>query len=100
MKKSTLLALAFVLAGGATALAQDAAPQEVTYVEDPSQGYLFNRFKDNWFITAEGGANIYFSHGDKERSTWDRFGPAAGVYVGKWFSPIIGLRAGVNFMVT
>ena len=100
MKKSTLLALAFVLAGGATALAQDAAPQEVTYVEDPSQGYLFNRFKDNRFITAEGGANIYFTHGDKERSTWDRFGPAAGVYVGKWFSPIIGLRAGVNFMVT
>lgn len=100
MKKSTLLALACVLFAGASAFAQDAATQEVTYVEDPSQGYLFNRFRDNWFVTAEGGANIYFSHGDSERSTWDRFAPAAGIYVGKWFSPIIGLRAGANFLVT
>ena len=29
--------------------------QEVTYVEDPSQGYLFNRMRDNWFIQADGG---------------------------------------------
>lgn len=100
MKKSTLLAIACALFVGSNAFAQQADAQEVQYVEDPEQGYLFNKFKDNWFITAEGGANIYFSHGDSERSTWDRFAPAASVYVGKWFSPIIGLRAGVNFLVT
>lgn len=96
MKKATILAMACALFMGGTALAQ--APQEVTYVEDPSQGYLFNRFKDNWFIQGEGGANIYFSHGDSDRKLGDRFSPAAGVYVGKWFSPIIALRAGVSYL--
>lgn len=97
MKKSTLLALALAFVSGGSLMAQD-APQEVTYVEDPSQGYLFNRFKDNWFITGEGGANIYFSHGDSERNTADRFAPNAGLYIGKWFSPIIGARVGGHWL--
>lgn len=96
MKKSTLLAIAAALFFGATAVAQET--QEVTYVSDPSQGYLFNRFKDNWFITAEGGAAIYFSHGDGSRKTADRWSPGAGLYLGKWFSPIIAVRAGVHFL--
>lgn len=95
MKKITLLALAISMAAPAL-LAQQ--PQEVTYVEDASQGYLFNRFKDNWFITAEGGANVYFSHGDSERNLGDRFSPTAAVYFGKWFSPVIALRAGVQWI--
>lgn len=96
MKKTTLIALAAAMLMSTTAVAQEA--QEVTYVEDPSQGYLFNSFKDNWFITAEGGAGVYFSHGDKERPLRDRFSPAAGLYVGKWFSPIIALRGGVHWL--
>ena len=96
MKKATLLAFAATLLFGASAFAQD--NQEVTYVEDASQGYLLNRFKDNWFITAEGGAGVYFSHGDKHRDAADRFAPAASLYVGKWFSPVFGARVGVNFL--
>lgn len=99
MKKNTLLALAFAFVSGGSLMAQD-APQEVTYVEDPSQGYLFNRMKDNWFITAEGGANVYFSHGDSERDLADRFSPNAGIYIGKWFSPIIGARVGGHWLST
>lgn len=98
MKKTTLLAFAFAAVSALGVCAQDAPAQEVQYVEDPSQGYLFNRFKDNWFITAEGGVNMYFSHGDSERNTSDRFAPAAGLYVGKWFSPIIGARVGAHFL--
>ena len=77
MKRTKLLALAAAMCFGATAFAQ--SNQEVTYVEDPSQGYLFNRFKDNWFITAQGGANVMFSHGDSERDLQDRFSPAAEI---------------------
>lgn len=95
MKKS-LLALAFAAFLGQSMLAQTA--QEVTYVEDPSQGYLFNSFKDNWFITGEGGVNIFFSPNDVHRDWQDRWSPAASLYVGKWFSPIIGLRAGVSWL--
>ena len=64
--KKVFLALVSVLFLCPTLFAQEAA-QEVTYVEDPSQGYLFNRMKDNWFITAEGGAGIYFSPNDSKR---------------------------------
>ncbi len=97
MKKATLLALACAFSMSFAAQAQEAA-QEVQYVEDPSQGYLFNQFKDNWFITGEAGANIYFSHGDSERKLGNRIAPAAGLYVGKWFSPLIGVRLGANWL--
>lgn len=96
MKKATFLAMACALFMGQSMLAQ--GQQEIKYTEDPAQGYIFNSFKDNWFISAEGGANIHFSRFDKERSTSDRFSPAAGIYVGKWFSPVIGLRFGGNFL--
>ena len=51
MKKFVLLALLFA----SYLVPVVTSAQEVTYVEDPSQGYLFNRMKDNWFITGDGG---------------------------------------------
>ena len=98
MKKSSILGVAFaMLLGGQSVLAQNA---EVTYVEDPSQGYTFNRFKDNWFLQAEGGGNVLMSHQDAIRDLKDRVAPAASLWLGKWFSPILGFRAGANFMAT
>lgn len=97
MKKSTLLGAVCALFVSQAAFAQ-ANNDNVTYVEDPSQGYLFNKFSDNWFVTAEGGATIEFKHDDGKRPFQDRFSPAASIYVGKWFSPIIGGRLGVNWM--
>ncbi|MEZ3591086.1 MAG: OmpA family protein [Muribaculaceae bacterium] len=98
MKKITFFTLLFTLFWANSAVAQ--TTQEVTYVEDPSQGYLFNRFKDNWFITGEGGVGYFFGPEAIHRDAGDRFSPAASLYVGKWFSPIIGLRAGVNWLQT
>ena len=95
MKKSSILAFGFALLAG-TAFAQNA--QEVTYVEDPSQGYLFNKFSSNWFIQAEGGVAMGFSATDVHRKVGDRFTPAASLYVGKWFSPILGARIGADFL--
>ena len=45
------------------------APWAMACMKSPliSQGYLFNRFKDNWFITAEGGVNYQFSKTDIAR---------------------------------
>lgn len=96
MKKSALLALACAALVSSSAIAQ--ATPEVTYVEDPTQGVIFNRFKDNWFITLEGGANVQFSTFDQKRDIADRFAPAFGLQVGKWFSPIIGFRGGLTYL--
>ncbi len=81
------------------AMAQENA-QEVTYVEDATQGYLLNPFKDNWFITGEGGVDIMMNKYASKRDFMDRFEPAAGLYIGKWFSPSWGGRVGVNWMKT
>lgn len=93
MKKIMTLALACAAMLGNSAIAQ-----EVTYVEDPAQGYTFNRFKDNWFITAEGGVNYQFSKHDVNREWSDRFAPAFGLQIGKWFSPIMGFRGGATYL--
>ena len=98
MKKATLLACACAIAFGAQSLVAQENAQEVTYVSDPTQGVLLNRMRDNWFITAEGGASFYFAHKSIHRDAADRFTPAASIYAGKWFSPVFGGRFGVNFM--
>lgn len=99
MKKCTLIALLCTLFMSQSLFAQNET-QEITYVEDPSQGYLFNSMRDNWFISGEGGGAIYFSPNDSERNWLDRWTPAASIYVGKWFSPIIGARLGANWIKT
>lgn len=96
MKKITLLASVCALFCAQSLVAQEA--QEVQYVEDPTQGYLLNDFKDNWFITAQGGVNVYFSRHDAVRDLVDRFNPAANLYIGKWFTPVWGARVGVDWL--
>lgn len=71
--------------------------QEVTYVEDPTQGYLFNKFSDNWFIQLEAGGNLLMTPNDTKEKFFKRIQPQVELNVGKWFSPLIGVRASVGF---
>lgn len=98
MKKATFFACACALLMGAQSLLAQGTAQEVTYTEDASQGLLLNKFNSNWFITVDGGAGVYFSRFDKTRKFTDRIAPAADIYVGKWFSPIIGARIGASWL--
>ena len=91
MKKIALLALlcvTYFIPGNA---------QEVTHVEDPTQGYLFNRMRDNWFIDAEGGVGLFMSPYDSNAPWGRQLGAKVNVHVGKWFSPLLGLRFGGDF---
>lgn len=93
MKKIALLAVLFVT----YLIPCTSSAQEVTYVEDPSQGYLFNRMRDNWFIQADGGVGMMMSSYDKHEHFGHRLGAKADFFVGKWFSPLLGLRAGMDY---
>jgi len=93
MKKITLMALACAMFM-APAVAN---AQEVTYVEDPAQGYTFNRFQDNWFVGVLGGAGVMMSKYDSGVDFGKRLGWKGNLVVGKWFSPIVGLRIGGEF---
>ena len=93
MKKITLMALACAMFMGSAA----ANAQEVTYVEDPAQGYTFNKFQDNWFVEGLGGAGVMMSTYDKHAKFGDRVGYKGNLVVGKWFSPLLGVRVGGEF---
>lgn len=95
MKKILSLALATVALCGASSV----SAQEVTYVEDCSQGLLLNKNADNWFITAEGGANMLLSKHDVKAEFKNRIGAQAALYVGKWISPVFGIRFGANWIM-
>lgn len=51
-----------------------------------------NKFWDNWFISAGGGAELLIGNGDTRGSFNDRISPTLNVSVGKWFTPGLGLR--------
>ena len=93
MKRIVLIAMLFV----AYLVPSTSIAQEVTYVEDPSQGYLFNRMRDNWFIDAEGGVGLFMSSYDAHAPFGKRIGAKANIHIGKWFSPLLGLRFGGDF---
>lgn len=93
MKKITLLACACVLF-----LAPAVNAQEVQYVEDPAQGYIFNRMQDNWFVQATGGVGVLMSYKDANMKLGKRIlAPKANLFIGKWFSPLLGVRIGGHF---
>ena len=93
MKKIAL----FALLCAAYLVSNFASAQEVTYVEDPSQGYLLNRMRDNWFIDAEGGVGLFMSPYDAHADFGRRLGAKVNLHIGKWFSPLLGLRFGGDF---
>lgn len=95
MKKSVLFTLV-ALAGGLFS----ANAQEVTYVEDCSQGYLMNKATDNWFMTLQGGSNVLFGKDDVHADLKDRFGGNAALYFGKWVNPNFGFRFGGQFLMS
>ena len=92
MKKITLFAFACAML-----VAPAVNAQEVTYVEDPAQGYIFNNMKDNWFIQGEGGVGVMMSYKDADVKFGKRLAPKADLFIGKWFSPLLGFRFGGHF---
>lgn len=71
------------------AYAQDETVIEVQGQKGP---YVTNGFWDNWFLSAGGGAQIYFGQSDTYGSLGKRLAPALDVSLGKWITPSVGVR--------
>jgi outer membrane protein OmpA-like peptidoglycan-associated protein len=54
--------------------------------------WMANRVKDNWFISLEGGLSQLMSEGYKDYPFKDNLFPTGGIVIGKWFSPVWGVR--------
>lgn len=91
MKKKLIYSAMFA---AALAFAMPVSAQDAAYEEDCSQGLLINPNRDNWFITARGGANFLFGNDNSKAPKRDRIGSLASLYVGKWITPTFGLRFG------
>lgn len=61
---------------------------------------LLNDFKDNWFIGIGGGIHNYFGNHTHYIPFGKRISPIFNVYAGKWFSPIIAVRANFGWSKT
>ena len=87
MKKVFLVLMVSLF--GVCVSAQDETVIEVQGQKGP---YVTNGFWDNWFITAGGGAQVYFGNGDSHGSFGKRIAPALDISVGKWVTPSVGMR--------
>lgn len=92
--KKIIIASLFMLVS-VFSFAQEAEKQDLK----PTKDYLVGSFADNWFISAGVGFQTYLSEHYTAGSIIDHFSPAFNVGVGKWFTPVMGVRAqfsGIN----
>jgi len=58
--------------------------------------WISNRFRDNWFISINGGFAQLMSEETRYMDFKDQIKPTLGLSVGKWFSPVWGLRVSLT----
>ena len=96
MKKVIVLS-ALLLVTGMSVYAQEDFSKSIktttTIVENADKYKVeANRFWSNWFVTAGGGALIFFGDHNMQMKFGDRLSPALDIGFGKWFTPGIGVR--------
>ncbi len=97
MKRVNWMALlaAMLVMGNTTAFAS-AVEQETTKKE--KKAYHFGKFFDNWYIGAGVGAATFNGNHGEEGSYGSRIAPTFNLQLGKWISPVVGVRANFNWM--
>lgn len=68
------------------------AQQESADVDEVVEYTYQSTFPKNWFVQVGGGGLMYFGDHDRQCKVMDRIGPAVEIGVGKWFTPVIGVR--------
>lgn len=94
-----IVSLALLFGAMGVAMAQETTVSEDTErtVKEEvanTRRYEVGSFKDNWFLGIGGGANFYLGEHDRVMKLVHRLAPAAEVYAGKWFTPVVGFRVG------
>jgi outer membrane protein OmpA-like peptidoglycan-associated protein len=68
----------------------------VEYDNVVKQRVVTNMFNANWFVGAAIGGQMYDGDHNKQMKFMDRWSPAVDLTLGKWFTPGIGVRAGIS----
>lgn len=91
--KSLLTAALALVSMGAFAQEDGNRDENGNIVRGP---YETNKLFDNVFINIGGGVNYYMGEDDFHHALKGRMAFAMDVYVGKWFTPSLGLRFGYS----
>jgi outer membrane protein OmpA-like peptidoglycan-associated protein len=81
--------LSFVLLVSTFTYAQEETVIEMQFAKGP---YVTNRFFDNMFLSAGGGAQVYLGEYDGHSAFSKRLAPAMDISLGKWITPAVGFR--------
>lgn len=78
--------------------AQSTAATADTTVEVSTDKHrvVTNKFADNWFVGVGSGVQFFYGDHNRQMNFGERLVPAFELYTGKWFTPGIGTRLGVN----
>lgn len=99
MKK--FLFAAVIAAASLTSFANDSIQSgdftdEVYYNDSKGYSVQTNSFWSNWHLSIGAGAQTFFGDHDKQLKWGDRITPAFDIAVGKWYTPVIGVRGMVS----
>lgn len=98
MKKAFYLAAMAAVMTITTAHAQVTRVVEVAEVPASRYSVQTNGFWDNWFVSANAGAQFSYLTPTGAQDFKDRITFSGSAYVGKWFAPSIGMRLAYNGM--
>lgn len=70
--------------------------EEVYYNDSKGYSVQTNSFWKNWHLSIGAGAQTLFGDHDKQLKWGDRITPAFDIALGKWFTPVIGVRGMVS----
>lgn len=70
--------------------------EEVYYNDSKGHSVQTNSFWSNWHLSIGAGAQTIFGDHDKQLKWGDRITPAFDIAVGKWYTPVIGVRGMVS----
>lgn len=92
MKFTKILLAAVLMMAATVAMAQENGNRDAEgkIVRGP---YETNKFFDNWFVGVGVGANMYQGEYDWKGDFFPRVSFALDVNLGKWVTPVLGLRA-------
>lgn len=95
MKMKLVMAGTLLVSLSAMPLAAQTQTEVVEVIEDVEAtkgSSLTSDFKSNWFISAGAGPQVFFGDHDRQRKFGQRISPALDIAVGKWITPVVGLR--------
>lgn len=100
MKKTKWMALllAMLVAGNTNVFAAVTDDDETTESEKEDKSYHFGGLWDNWFVGAGVGIATYNGNYCSRGSFGSRIAPTFNLQVGKWITPVVGLRGNFNWM--